>query len=240
MNIDFKNKLGNFPVWVWGVFVAIAGLGIYFVYSRRSNNANDVSTTTLSGSGYQTAGINDSTRGNNNSIVSTDNNQSWLSRASKAVADLTQASPTSVYAALQKWLTGQDISTQEKSWVDRALQTVGNPPESIQGTSNVLPDPTTANKSLSSLTRDIASINGAVYAHWSDGSTSWVSAAQLAQLQASKPVTDVLSNGNPVVKWIRDPSSPNRTVYAADAQGNKQWVSAAAYQRAGSPATVAA
>ena len=130
MNFNIQDKLGKFPVWVWGVFVAVAGLGIYFVYSRKSN-ANDVSTTTLSSSGYQTAGINDSTRGNNNSIVSSDNNQSWLSRASKAVSDLLQVSPTDVYAALQKWLTGQDISPTEKSYVDKALSTIGNPPESI-------------------------------------------------------------------------------------------------------------
>lgn len=231
VDFDPGAKFGKFPVWVWGIFVAVAGLAVYWVYARRTNtSSNNVTTATLDPNGYQTAGIQGGSAGGNNSIVSSDNNQAWLSRASKAVADTLQVSPSSVYAALQKWLSGQDITITEKSWVDKALQISGNPPESIQGTSTVKPDPTTGNtgntseKTLTSLTRAVESLNGTVYAHWSDGSTTWVSGADLPKLAAQRPITWVIGgpNGSPVVKW----GINNRgTVYAYTADGKTAWVS---------------
>lgn len=143
--VDFKGKIGPFPAYVWGIIVAAMGLALYF-WSKRgsSSTAQDSSTVTLDPNGYQTAGITGGSA-SSNSIVSGDNNQAWLSRAAKAVADTYSLSPTDTYAALQLWLSGQDITKAQKDIVDKAIRIEGNPPESVQGTSTVLnpPDTTT-------------------------------------------------------------------------------------------------
>lgn len=142
MAVDFSEKLGPLPVWGWGLIGGgVVIVGVYLL-NRGGNDGGTVRPATIDASGYQTAGIN----GGSASIDTTtpyDNNVLWLTRASKQVAGSLSKSPADVYAALKKWLFGQEITTEEKTWVDTALGQLGSPPEGTQGISPVIPDAVT-------------------------------------------------------------------------------------------------
>lgn len=135
MAIDFREKLGPLPVWAWGIIGGVIVVGGYYVLNRGGNDG-DQSVTVLDPSGYQTSGI----QGGSASIDETqsiDNNMLWLTRSARQVSGALSKSPSEVYAALQKWLSGQTITDVEKGYVDTALQQSGNPPEGTQGVSPV-------------------------------------------------------------------------------------------------------
>lgn len=139
-------KLGPLPVWAWGLIAAVLAFIAYLYYQRSNTGVSSVvdpaSIPTIDANGYQTVGI----KGGTGTLVSDepDNNQKWLSRAAKAVADAMGVSPSEVYAALSKWLQGQDFTAREQQFIDRAINLVMLPPEGTYGTGNRLPDPTNA------------------------------------------------------------------------------------------------
>lgn len=146
--IDLKAKLGPLPVWGWGIIVGVLALIGYFVWQRRgggTSSGNDAASpggSNLDALGYQTSGF--GAKSDETSAYATpENNVSWLTRVSRQVADTLAASPSEVYAALYKWISGQDITQKEKGYVDKAIQVGMNPPEGTQGVSNVLPGATT-------------------------------------------------------------------------------------------------
>lgn len=59
-------------------------------------------------------------------------NEDWLSDAIGILVTKGNASPTGAQAALQKYLNGDDLSYQEKTLVDKALEAQGTPPEITQ------------------------------------------------------------------------------------------------------------
>jgi len=139
--LNFKDKLGALPVWGWGVLVAGGALLIWFLFRGRGGNppVSGVSGTStgLDAMGYQTSGI----KGGSGSAPDArpETNQQWLARVSRLVADTLAASPSEVNAALYKYVTGQDITTKEKGFVDKAIQLGMSPPEGVQGVGNVTP-----------------------------------------------------------------------------------------------------
>lgn len=141
--IDLKAQFGPLPVWGWGVIVGMLGLLAYFVWSRRGGASNLDGTApatagaNLDAMGYQTSGL-DGPAGMDASPALPENNVGWLARVSRAVSDTLAASPSEVYAALQKYLSGQSLSTKERNYVDKAIQVGMSPPEGTQGISDVV------------------------------------------------------------------------------------------------------
>lgn len=137
MAIDFTEKLGPLPVWGWGLIgggVVVVG---YFLMNR-GGGQSDGNVSYIDPSGYQTSGIKGGSVTPETPAL--DNNTLWLSRTAKQVAAALSASPTEVYAALKKFLYGQELTEKEKGWVDTAIQQQGNPPEGAEGISPVIPD----------------------------------------------------------------------------------------------------
>lgn len=143
MAIDFTEKLGPLPVWGWGLIGGgVVIVGAYVLNRGGSDGGSVVKSAQLDSNGYQTSGIN----GGSASIPKTDtfdNNVLWLTRATAQTAARMSKAPTVVYAALKKYITGQEISSDEQEIVDVALGSVGLPPEGTQGLSPVTPKPTT-------------------------------------------------------------------------------------------------
>jgi hypothetical protein len=140
--INFRGKLGKLPIWLWGlIFAGVVLIGYYFVKSRQSASTVAQSSTSLDPSGYQTSGMPGSGKAVDYATTQT-SNATWLETVSRSVSDALGQSPSQVYAALQKWLTGQDITSTEQTWVDKAIQIGMAPPEGTQGTSTVVTTPT--------------------------------------------------------------------------------------------------
>lgn len=165
-DIDLKAKLGPLPVWGWGIIVGVIALIGYLMYSRRSAGevggpGASTGASNLDAMGYQTVGIKGGSATTETTVPP--NNVSWLERASRAVADILYASPSEVYAALQKWLIGDPITVKEKSYVDKAIQVAMSPPEGTQGISTVTNNPvsSTTDKPISWRTLNT---NGRIYA----------------------------------------------------------------------------
>jgi len=138
MGERLQEKWGALPVWAWGAIVAGVALVAYFVLNRNSGHAPSTSTA-LDPGGYQTSGISGGT-----ATVALDvpeSNAGWLTRVSRMVSSALSQSPSEVYAAMQKWLSGQDISVKEKTWIDEAIKLGMAPPEGTQGTSLVVAEP---------------------------------------------------------------------------------------------------
>lgn len=158
--LDFKAKWGALPVWAWGAIAGVVVLVGYFVYARFSGNSTNSPDTTATAStldamGYQTSGIKGGSATTETTVP--ENNVSWLARVSRAVSDTLAASPSEVYAALYKYVTGQTITTKEKAYVDKAIQIGMSPPEGTQGISGVNdpkpPEPTNKDKARAILDR---------------------------------------------------------------------------------------
>jgi hypothetical protein len=142
--LNLKEKIGALPVWMWALAVVLVAL-VGYMFVRNGKTATPVNTagSNIDGTvGYQTSGLSGANSSNNNSTVSPDNNQLWLTRVAAQVAANMSKSPSDVYAALQLWLTGQPITADQKAIVDRALTIGGNPPEQAQGPSPVTPNRT--------------------------------------------------------------------------------------------------
>jgi len=137
---DFKSKLGPLPVWVWGAIAGVIALIGYLVYMRFNSAGSSSATPNAAGSsidpmGYQTSGIKGGYATTETTVP--DNNVTWLNRVSRAVSDALAASPSEVYNALLKYITGQAITEKEKAYVDKGLQIGMNPPDGTQGVSDV-------------------------------------------------------------------------------------------------------
>lgn len=146
-------KLGPFPVWVWGVLIG-GGLIAWYWFSGAGVTQGDATssdgefTTELAPSGDFSektvvpegdSGVDDAT------------NEEWLSQAISAAAG-SGGSQVAIRAALQKFLMGEELTSQERGWVDRALTEVGQPPEGTSGISEGAPDEESAGPSTATTT----------------------------------------------------------------------------------------
>lgn len=142
MALDLKEKLGPLPVWAWALIGVATALVAWKLYGARStastagamNTQLDTTASDAATQGYATAGLQAPTT----TVTPTvSNNTVWLANASRNVADALGASPSMVSAALQKYLSGQTISSREQTFVDKAISLNMSPPEGTQGTSTV-------------------------------------------------------------------------------------------------------
>lgn len=141
MNFDLKGKLGPLPVWAWGVIVGLVLVAGVFIYGRRnqSDGSAAIQGTAIDPQGYQTAGITGGSAQATDTATQTGDyrsNASWLADAAADVAQFTGGSPTAIYAALQKFIYGETLSSQERKYVDTAVSRTGTPPEGTYGISS--------------------------------------------------------------------------------------------------------
>lgn len=174
---DFKGKLGPLPVWLWGVIAGVLALIGYLIYARTGKAGESAGSSTagtatnLDAMGYQTSGIKGGSATTETTVP--ENNVTWLSRVSRSVADTLAASPSEVYAALYKYVTGQAITEKEKAYVDKGIQIGMNPPEGTQGVSEVVTTDT-ARK----LTKYVRRADGEISALYSDNTRDPLSLAE--------------------------------------------------------------
>lgn len=149
---DLKAKLGPLPVWAWGVIVGVLALIGYFVFYRRAGAASEASVTSanIDAMGYSTSGLSGGPQGDNYAAP-VENNMTWLTRVSRSVADTLAASPVEVYNALYKFVTGQDLTAKEKTYVDKGIEIGMSPPEGTQGIGKILAEPSIMNYPRSSV-----------------------------------------------------------------------------------------
>lgn len=184
MNFNLKEKFGPLPVWAWGTIVGLVLVAGIFMY--RKNSSSSVSNTAVRGAaidpqGYQTAGIAGGTAKPESSTKTTPvypSNSQWLNTASKDVASYLGGSPSAIYAALRKYVTGESLTTQEKTYVDAAITRSGNPPEGTYGVSDVNNSATTP-KPIQSLgiwfVNPGAGGQPGVFELYNDNSKRWIS-----------------------------------------------------------------
>lgn len=133
-----QEKWGALPVWAWGAIVAGVAMLAYFAFFKNNHAGNTISGgSTIDPKGYQTSGIQGGTATTETTVP--ESNAGWLNRVSRMVSSALSQSPSEVYSALQKWLSGQDISQREQSWVDKAIELGMAPPEGTTGSSTVTP-----------------------------------------------------------------------------------------------------
>lgn len=198
MNFDLKGKLGPLPVWAWGVIVGLVLVAGVFIYSRRSSSDDgtpSIQGTAIDPQGYQTAGISGGSASSSDPTPDTttpdyESNASWLNKASADVADFLGGSPSAIYAALRKYLTGETVTSAERKYIDAALTRTGNPPEGTYGVSDTVdpkpvtpkPTPKPKPKPIKSLGYALVDPGGGgqkgVFEIYDDGSQRWISAAE--------------------------------------------------------------
>ena len=141
--LNLKAKWGALPVWAWGAIAGVVGLIVYYFWAR-THMSDGVATSgdsatagsNLDAMGYQTSGI----KGGSATTQTPEpqSNLQWLTNASRGVALSLAKSPSEVYNALYKYLSGQDITRTEQGYVDTAIRQYMNPPEGTQGVGNVI------------------------------------------------------------------------------------------------------
>lgn len=223
-------KLGKFPVWVWGAGAAGLALVGYYVFYRRGTSTAAAGSTgsTIDGTvGYSTNNM--SGPSSSGTVVdaaqTADTQTAWLARVSRQVGDKLSASPSTVYAALYKYVTGQDITATEKKYVDSAIGIGGTPPEGVQGIGNVIDD---AYKFVTSLGLFKAQNSPEVYELRSDGTKQHVTAAEFRKGDGTFTITSdaelakYKDSGRTIKGYIRDATSGN--IYESYSDGTKRYL----------------
>lgn len=229
MALDFKAKLGPLPVWGWGIVGVVVVLLGYQFFSRTGSGSGTSGSSALDGSGYQTAGIQGGSASGVDPLPET--NQGWLARVSRLVAGANSASPSAVYAALYKYVTGQDYSQQEKAYIDQAISMGGAPPEGTQGIGT--PEAVTPPKiTIAGIFKSV--FNRGVYSQDASGTKTPLSLAEWAKTGYKAPIL-TSNDGDTIVKYERTPSG---TIYAIDSSGDRGALSFENWVDAGRPGYV--
>jgi hypothetical protein len=148
-------KLGKLPVYAWGIIGGVVVLGAYYVFHSKKNartpnvSANpDLSSSTVTGSmGTNNVGLADTSQTDANlyPVVGTPNttitdggnalgnqthetNLSWLNRGIN-YASTTGNTTLGTTTALQKYLAGQPLNTDEQGVVAKVINHLGTAPE---------------------------------------------------------------------------------------------------------------
>jgi len=155
-------KIGPLPVWGWAIGIAgLAGVGV--LLTRQGSTQAPATRSSLDAMGYQTSGIQGGTASAPTTVGET--NLGWVSRVSRLVADTLSVSPSDVNAALYKYVTGQALTTVEKTYVDAGINYGTAPPEGVQGVSEVTTKPARTFVSY------IRKVNGKISGLYSDNTT---------------------------------------------------------------------
>lgn len=135
---DLTKKIGPLPVWAYG---AILGVGLIAYMWWSSNSAASSATTTAT-----TETVPDDVSGTGLSAASDDTSSdvgatgtTLLTNAlweAQALADLAGSgvSPLTAQVALENYLNGVALTSQQQSIVNTVLTAIGPPPEGVAGT----------------------------------------------------------------------------------------------------------
>jgi len=153
----FGKKIGPLPMWAWAVILVAGAAAVYYFYTRNQSSASvagePVSYPAYSDTGNGTDGSASDMTGGASTGSSLTDNQSWINAALSEASAL-GVSPTDLNAALNDFLNGNPITTQQQSWVDQAISSIGAPPTGELGispiTGQTAPTVTTSPLGLSS------------------------------------------------------------------------------------------
>lgn len=164
-------KLGPLPVWVWGLIIG----GILVAWQWRSRMGGSSSSDTAE---EEAALATVAPYGNFSTVpmatapadVSNveQTNQEWLNVAMKAIQANNMGSSLSAQTALEKYLSGRELTAAEAKIVDYAIKAAGLPPQGVQEIPSVTPTPNPP--SVPSVRYVKFSEQGTVYRVESDGS----------------------------------------------------------------------
>lgn len=133
--MDIQSKLGPLPVWAWGLI--IGGLAVVWLWVSGRTDTTDYSQSVTGESGNPVP--DDIAPGGDFSTVPvmpetgdtptpSDTNDDWLRRAVDAVIN-SGVSTVSAQRAIQKYLSGETLTTAEEGIVNKALTETGLPPD---------------------------------------------------------------------------------------------------------------
>ncbi len=144
-----EHKAGPLPIWVWGVVLA-GGIGLYLYMRSRSSAASSTDTSSAFLSGAADASGQTSSDLSTSGTVSTyqtdasnETNSTWETQAI-AKANTLGYSPLAVESAIEQYLQGGSLTTQQQSIMDKVLSLLGTAPEGISGivnSANPITDP---------------------------------------------------------------------------------------------------
>lgn len=170
MGEKLSAKLGPLPVWAWGVIIGV--LIVAWQWRSRMSSApesdpmEDGPTAAAAPYGnfstvpMQTAPAD---------VIQPDRtNDEWMSIALKAIQNNNMGSSLGAQIALQKYLTGRELTETESKIVNFAIQAAGLPPQGVQEIPSVTPTPSTP--AVPSVKYVKFSEQGTVYRVESDGS----------------------------------------------------------------------
>jgi hypothetical protein len=132
-------KVGPLPVWVYGALVAVLVWG-YYLYSGRSLGGNGTdslaqasTSDSLSGLPDETGtlpGVSSGTAPTAGGTNSPTDNLAWFTVASNYLV-ASNLDPVTVSNALNKYLTGEQLTLTERAIVNLAIARYGVPPEGV-------------------------------------------------------------------------------------------------------------
>lgn len=223
---DFQAKLGPLPVWAWGLLGGGAVAGYFWLNKLRDNNGVEVTDSadakggydqafTLPGGsdlldwGYRPSGV---TGGSvtPETPQSLDTNTAWAARAIAALV-AKGVSPIAAQAALNRYLSGEEITPEQGRLVDQAIKEIGAPPDATQIpniTTPVVEDkPTTTAPTAATIVRWIRLSNGQIQKIMSDGKA--VNATDRDYINAGMPGLQSDAMSYHVFKLTKDTSPAN-------------------------------
>lgn len=138
-------KMGPFPVWVWGVLVGGAFVAWYWFTNagqpvdEEGTDGTDVGQVLAPSGDFSTVPV---VPGPEEAVNDQATNAEWLVQALNAARSLPGVSILAAQTALEKYLSNTPLSAAEGAIVEKVLREVGPPPESV-GAPSVSPSPTT-------------------------------------------------------------------------------------------------
>ena len=202
---DLQAKLGPLPVWAWGLLGGGAVAGVFWFNQLRDKNGetitdgSDDSQADTSGDfqlpgssdlldwGYRPSGI---TSGGSSTPVETsvDTNSAWGIRAIAALIGK-GVSPIAAQTAINKYLAGEEITSDQAKLIDQAVKEVGQPPEGGLIPNVKVPTPT-APAPAATIKSYVRLANGQIQAIMSDGKAVNVSDREYINRGMPKLVSD--------------------------------------------------
>ena len=139
--MDIQARLGPLPVWAWGLIFGGAAVAYMYWQNAKDSNGDTVSTDSTDsvdtgdlGSSYDaidgafTVGTASGSTLSTTTEETTDTNTAWLARAVNYLIG-TGVTPLAAQSALQKYLEGESLSSDETDLVNKAIKSVGQTPE---------------------------------------------------------------------------------------------------------------
>jgi len=142
-----RDKLGPFPVWVWGLIIGIIIVAYAWYANLRNASTTDDDDAGISKDNPESAvgygsGIVGSVSDLNNPGDKADLTQhQWLMQAVAAAVN-SGTSTLTAQVALQKYLYGAELSSTEAAIVNHAISIVGLPPDDVDIPTVATPTPT--------------------------------------------------------------------------------------------------